>query len=204
MGRKSKLTSDLQEEIVGLIADGVPDQDVCQAVGIAVSTFYNWLAWGEAFQDGAKRGETVGKIRLPKSGKTAYMGFLEAVTRARGTANVTAIQALRSGMAPQESVTSIRKTITETRLKKDGSEYTYEKTETEERVLEQPGDWRAAVEYLKRRDPENWSEHHVVAGAIELSPDVVAMLEGLGVSMEEVRRAFEDMVRQRAAGDDGS
>ena len=58
------------------------------------------------------------------------------------------------------------KTTTETRLRKvintDGAieekPYQWTKTETTEAIIHHPPDWRAGIEYLKRRDSANWSD----------------------------------------------
>lgn len=42
-------------------------------------------------------------------------------------------------------------------MDKAGKPYTYRKTVTKRTVAHMPGDWRAAAEYLARRDPDNWA-----------------------------------------------
>lgn len=202
MGRKFKLTDELQEAIIGYVADGVPDETLCEAVGISKASFYNWLKWGAAFADGGKAGEVVDTgvsvFSLPKSGKTRLIEFFDAVTRARGDAKASAVKAVRSAINGQETVSEITETVTETRLKKDGTEYDYTKTVSKCIISYQPPDARIALDYLERRDPDNWSKRQKLEHVIELSPDVVALLEARGIGVSEVAREFEAMVRARA------
>lgn len=203
MGRKTKLNSDLQEQIIELLAIGVPDDAMCQQVGISKSSFYNWLKWGRGYEAGGKNGETITVdeqvIELPKSGKGKFLAFLDAVTRARGTAKVHAIDAIHEAIGGQEQVTTIDEFVSETRLKKDGTEYEYKKRVQKTVTTQQPADWRAAIEYLERRDPDHWSKQQRVnlSGSLQLSDDVVAMLKRMNVDMADVVRKFEDMVRNQ-------
>jgi hypothetical protein len=72
-------------------------------------------------------------------------------------------------MNPADIVTEHTETTTETRLRtikrEDGSteQIPYEHTkETVKRIVShQPGDWRAAMEYLARRDPAKWARQKV-------------------------------------------
>lgn|GEM_PF-6723318 len=139
-GRSSKLTPELQKDLCDNLKAGVVVRDACAQVGIGESTYYAWLT---------------------KSGKL-YVEFREAVRRAQSSARVSATLALRSGMLASQTVIEATEIFTETRLRKmtDGSEepYTYEKKTTRKSTTKHPSDWRAALEYLKRRDPEHWSD----------------------------------------------
>jgi transposase len=53
--RKQKLKTELQEMICNLIKRGVYIEVACEAVGIAKSTFYRWLARGENEASGIYR-----------------------------------------------------------------------------------------------------------------------------------------------------
>ncbi len=86
-----------------------------------------------------------------------YADFVEATTRAQADGLIRAAVAFRQGMNPSESVATATETFEETRLDKKGKPYTYRKTVTKRTVTQTPGDWRAAMEYLARRDPENWA-----------------------------------------------
>lgn len=141
-GRKTKLKDALQETVVTLISQGVIVEDACQHVGIAPSTFYLWLARGA-------------------EGDAAYVEFSEAVNRARSNAKVTAIETIHLAMKPFFEKTVRVETFTETRLTKDGKEYEYKRVTKTVATVARQGDWRAALEYLKRRHPGEWSEHLV-------------------------------------------
>ena len=140
MGCRSKLTPELTVAILEHLRKGVPDVHACVAVGINQSTFYSWLRDGEKAKSGRKK------------------AFYHDVTRARAEAITTATDCLHSGMMPSKTKSVAKDTITETRMGKDGKTYQYTKTTIKEHVTEAPGDWRAGVEYLKRRDNAHWGD----------------------------------------------
>ncbi len=176
-GRQSKLTAKRKATIIELLSKGATDKDVCASVGIDESTFYGWLKDGRE-----KRSPT--KIE-----------FLEAVTRARASARLVAVESVRSGMLPIEIISETQETITETRLTKDGKPYEYSKTINKRMVQQQPGDWRAGIEYLKRRDPEHWTDRVVVS----FSAEAVAIMQQLGIEPSEAVQQFEELLRETAA-----
>lgn len=139
-GRKSKLTTQVHDTIINYISAGATDKDAYTSVGISYDCFYRWLREGEAAKSGQKR------------------EFYEAVTRARAQAFANAAVALRSGMVASQTVVDTTDTIIETRIGKDGQPYQYRKVTTRKSVTKHPSDWRAAVEFLKRRDPEHWGD----------------------------------------------
>ena len=67
MGRRSKLTPELQEKICGLIRGGNYLHHAAAACGISKTTLHDWIAKGE-------------------DGKTPYAAFASAVAEARGAA----------------------------------------------------------------------------------------------------------------------
>ena len=137
MARRAKLSDKTQAALIKLIETGVTVADACSEVGIAESTYYNWIKRGEA-------------------GEEPFLQFLEALTRARSSARVAAIKALRNAMHPYTETRKTVEVFTETRLNKQGEPYEYVKKTESETTVRYAGDWRAALEYLKRRDPENW------------------------------------------------
>lgn len=143
MPRPSKLTDSLQKDILDRLRAGATVQATCDSVGIHKSTFYDWL----------KRGEEA------KSGK--FSDFSDEATRAQADGMITAAIQFKKGMMPSESESVTTKTVSETRLKKDGTPYEYKKTETTRTITQHPGDWRAAMEYLARRDPDNWARQTI-------------------------------------------
>ena len=70
VGRPTELTSMLQQEICDLLSDAVNIETVCELVGIAKATYYNWRERGE-------------------SGEEPFAEFLDATTHARGKAKLT-------------------------------------------------------------------------------------------------------------------
>lgn len=162
-GRKSKLSPELQARVIQLLSAGVTDDAMCHAVNIGVSTFYMWLDRGQKEIDriNATRGDGI----EPKESERLYVEFSEAITRARGNAIANAVLALRQGMMPNEAKEESIETFSETRLDKSGKPYVYTRTTQKTKVIKNPSDWRAAVEYLKRRDRDNWSERQEFTGA---------------------------------------
>lgn len=74
---KSKLTPELQAEVIQLLEEGFSDKMMCEAVGIVQSTFYHWLQQGEE--------ATRGKFQV----------FLESVKRARGNVYRISLEKIR-------------------------------------------------------------------------------------------------------------
>ena len=76
MGRKSKLTPELQTEIIKYIEAGCTDRAACGASNINYATFYRWIAKGE----------------LAKSGK--YNDFCNTLKEARDKAHAKITMAM--------------------------------------------------------------------------------------------------------------
>jgi hypothetical protein len=146
MPRPTKLTPDMQHMIITRLSAGSPIETTCDSVGIHKDTFYQWLLKGEA-------------------GKAPYADFADAVARAKADGLIQAAIRFREGMNPSDVEAVTTETSVETRLRKvkmkDGSiveePYEYKKTVTRKTVTHAPGDWRAAMEYLARRDPKHWA-----------------------------------------------
>ncbi|MCZ2078933.1 MAG: hypothetical protein LC130_28535 [Bryobacterales bacterium] len=180
MGRSSKLTRELQDELCSLLTDWVPVETACNALGISDSTYYAWRKRGREEQDRrtAWEGkEPPGKREQARRDREApFLEFLEATTRAIAQGEAYAIDALRRGTLPSETVVKTHEVFTETRLKQDGSTYEYTRTIEREQVTESPGEWRPALEFLKRRDPKRWSEQVNLAGAPDAPPIPISFL----------------------------
>ena len=105
---------------------------------------------------------------VAKNGR--YSEFYEVITRAKEQAHIAAVSSIRLALAPAETVTDITETITETRLrtvKHDNGTveqvpYTHTRTVNKQSVTTAPPDWRAGIEYLKRRDAAHWSDNITV------------------------------------------
>jgi len=81
-GRKTKLTPELQEEVVKRIRAGNYIQVSCEAVGIGVSTYFEWLKKGE-------------------EGKKPYTEFTEAIKKAESEAQVNYVATVASHATDQ-------------------------------------------------------------------------------------------------------
>lgn len=158
----------IADEVCNLLAAGTAVVRACQKVGITDRTFYNWKRRGmdeaarlaaQADPDRAVLGK---REQAQRAREAPYLQFFQAVTRAEAQASIHATTVLRQGMLPSQEVQETTETVTETRLTKDGKPYEYKKAVTRRTVITRPGDWRAALEYLKRRDTDDWTEHTVV------------------------------------------
>ena len=76
MGRPIKLTSDLQARIVAFLGAGAYVETAASAAGVSKQTLYNWL----------KRGA---------DGEEPFDGFLDAVERAQGEADIRDLKTIR-------------------------------------------------------------------------------------------------------------
>lgn len=140
-GRKTKLTPALQKQLVKLLKTGVTVRDACAHLDISEKSYYEWLQRGEADE-------------------TPFREFREAVIAAHNDAKITAIGTLRGAMSPYRQTTKSTEKYTETRVNKiTGELYDYVEKREKKTVTLFAGDWRAAVEYLKRRHPDEWTEH---------------------------------------------
>lgn len=145
---------ELLDNLVKALQGGVTIVDACgmDDVGIDESTFYNWQRRGRDALDVINNGGIVAESEY------VYVEFCQSVTRAIARARIGATATIVSAIKGQETRTVTTETYTETRINKfTGEEYDYVRTIKKETVSKAPGDWRAALEYLKRRDPERWS-----------------------------------------------
>ena len=156
-GRKTLYSTTIAAEIVKLLSSGCIIDDVCAKVGINPDTYFEWVK--------------------------VHSDFSDLVERAKADAKLGAVLSLRKAMMPHDILSRTVKTFTETRLRKakdtDGNifeaPYEYKKIEQSETVSNE-FDWRAALEFLKRRDPDNWSEHLI----IRVNPEDSDLLKKLG------------------------
>lgn len=86
-GRRSKLTPEVKNEFVQLIAQGVYIRQACEFIGVAEATVYNWMARGS---NELTRLENNSKAR-PIKKESIYVEFFQAVKRADSQAEVRAI-----------------------------------------------------------------------------------------------------------------
>ncbi len=152
-GRTSKFTPEIRRKILARLRAGATVKATCDSVGIGQSTYFEWLEIGRAYTGGLPHD------RMPRKtvDRQAYAEFVEATTRAAAGGLIRATVAFRRGMNPSKNTSVTTETFEETRLDKEGKPYLYRKTVTREFIEHVPGDWRAAMEYLARRDPDNWA-----------------------------------------------
>lgn len=84
MGRPTKLTSEIQERILGAIRSGAYNETAAAYAGIAESTFYAWLAKANADREAH-----------PESG-TDFTEFQEAVEKAQSEAELEKLLIIRA------------------------------------------------------------------------------------------------------------
>lgn len=161
VGRQTKLDRKVQTQICGLLSQCVTVTDTCGVVGINKSTYYGWLARAEAE---ARRLETEPEGTEPHPDEAPFLEFLDAVIRAEAKAKEVAAKTIHNAMLPYATTEVKTETFTETRLTSYGAPYEYKKQTESETVRSYPGDWRAAVEYLKRRDSDQWTERQEITG----------------------------------------
>lgn len=133
MARPSKLTPDVQADIVAAIRAGNYMETAASFAGINKDTLFAWL----------KRG------KRDKSGP--YRDFSDAVSRALAEAETSALASIEQA-ASGGTVVAKTTVITET-VTKSGT--TTHKTVTTETY--QPPQWQAAAWRLERRFPDRWA-----------------------------------------------
>lgn len=172
-GRKSKLTDELQTEIANHLMIGCTVRDACELASIGERTFYEWMQ--------------------------ANPQFSQAVTQAQARARRSAVRAITSALMPSTSHIKETTTIEETRLRTvklaDGTTeqqpYTYRRTTTTFRDIENPADWRAGIEYLKRRDRNDWSDKTTIQ-VDDWRSQAIADIKAGKISFEALRDAFDE------------
>lgn len=176
-GRKSKLTPTLQQEIVDNLTLGCTVRDCCELAGLAEGTFYRWCEQKSEFK--------------------------EAITQAQAKARRAAVMAIRINLAETKSKTAETVIFEETRLRwvaikneagqvigKEQQPYTYRKTTVTNREAQTPPDWRAGVEYLKRRDRDHWSDKTTVQ-VDDWRSQAIEDIKAGKISFEALRDAFD-------------
>lgn len=178
MARPTKLNKALQNQLVKLVKMGVTVADACAHVGISEAIFYIWMSNGSA-------------------GDVGYVEFFEDINRARNAAKVTAIRTLHAALSPTVGKSVIVDTFTETKVDTFGHETKHTTVKEHEVTTTYPADWKAAVEYLKRRFPGEWSEKRILE--LGLSDDLLKRLEDIAKQAEIPASAlFEQMVNALA------
>lgn len=173
-GRKSKYTPERVKQITDALSAGATHEDAYTVAGIGHDTFYRWI--------------------------NTKPEFSEAVTYAESRAHLAAVYAIRYAIQGHDESNTTTETHTETRLRrgKEGEQVPYEHTRTvrkDFRAAVAP-DWRAAIDYLKRRDPEHWSDKINITLEGDLTAEfvnrIVRQLADMGV--QSPAQAFEEYV----------
>lgn len=200
MGRPTKLNPELQQQIVTRLKAGATIKATCDSVGLGERTFHQWVAVGKSHLAGENHEKMPHKI----ADREALAQFSQETTRARSDGLIHAAISFRAGMNPSKTVIEHTEITTETRLRtiknEDGSTeqvpYQHIKETSKDIITNHPGDWRAAMEYLARRDPDEWARQKIqIDVEIKLIVEVVAAIESLGQNPADV---FERII-QRAA-----
>lgn len=169
-GRKSRLTPELQRQLVRFLSQCATIQDACAVAGIDDSTFYKWQQRGrDAWQQVSGMDDTAAALAAVPEADRPFVEFFDAVTRAEAKARTLAAGVLHDAMRPSTIKETTTEVLEETRILKDGTPFDYRRSETRTVERDVPPDWRAAVEYLKRRDKRNWSEKTEFTGQVSVN-----------------------------------
>lgn len=155
-GRNSKYTEENLAEIKRVLEGGGTIKDACAAAGITSETYFQYQKLAD---------------------------FSDMTTRAQAVARQHAVAAIRLGVIGTQSETEDVQIVSETRFRKvkitsdDGKAvwieqpYEYQKSTKRKIVTHIPPDWRAAVEYLKRRAKDDWSEKTLIeiSGGLDIA-----------------------------------
>lgn len=200
-GRKSKLTPTLQKQIVKLLQQGNSVEDVCSQIGISDRTYYNWRERGEA---AAKQLDDDSAAETPPD-EIPFLQFFQATTRALQNAKVKAVGALYKAIEGFKTVEKSTVVFKETRYhkpKKDGDEpepYDYVETKTTTKIIQHAPDAHTAIEYLKRRFPDEWSDRL----RIDVDPALLKELQSLAaaqkVDLKDLLKALADELKSSDA-----
>lgn len=192
LGAPTIFTPALADSLVKLIAMGCTVEDACAASGIGESTYYQWQQIGRDLLAGRR------SPRAPKDPelRRQLMDFSERLKRAQVEARVVATSTLRKAFSqPAETVTTIVETFEETRLRRDetGAQvpYQYVRTVRKTTTMVEPPNPAMAIEYLKRRDPDHWSDRLAVR-AENWRTDAIAAIRAGEIDYDALADALRD------------
>jgi len=155
MARPSKLNEETQRRLLAAISAGNTRRASALYGGVDERTLYGWI----------KRGQ--GKSERENNGE--YFQFFQALTRAEAECEVNFVAVIKKAAAGYDTgeVRTKTKSYTETvngsdgkpLIGKDGTPVTKTVTETETvTTTAREFDWRAALEWLKRRKRADWGD----------------------------------------------
>ena len=90
LGRKSRLTRELQDALTNFISRGHFETMACAACGVAESTYFRWKELGEDHLE-----ERAGRKVVVKA-KSPYREFREAVEKAKAQAQMLHLENIRA------------------------------------------------------------------------------------------------------------
>lgn len=168
MGRRTKLTKEIQGALVEGVGLGLKIEDMCALAGIGQSTYFSWLDKGEN-----------GKVKI-------YMEFLEAIKRAQPQRKKTLLgriyQAACGGKIIKDKKTTTRY---------EGGEIV--STDVVESEHEVAPDWKADAWMLERGFPDEFGRRYQVDVT-----DWRKQAEKAGVDPKEIDNAFNRLVDEIA------
>jgi hypothetical protein len=128
VGRPTKYRPEIVQALTDAISAGMNVEQACARADISDSTFQNWR-------------------KLAEAGDQRFWGFLEALTRARGSGIRSHLQVIQTAGSEGFSVTETIE-ITEQKLTKNDEVVTLTKTTKVTRNT--PPDWKASAFWLER------------------------------------------------------
>jgi len=150
MGRKTKLETDptIVPTIGAALRAGHYAQAACAIAGLPESTYYVTLERGEAIQAQVAAQDDPEEARAALSrGEELALQLWETVTKASATAEARWLRCVS-----EASESHARQQAVKVRVMVKGQPV--ERVELVE--VQEPGDWRAALELLARRFPDRW------------------------------------------------
>lgn len=144
MARPTKLTPDVQKRICEALRAGNTRKASAAFGGVDYATFAEWISRGED--------------RNRRKSNVEFAEFAEAVTRAESECEVENVAILKKAATGWETKTTRTKRWKE----KVGEQF----IQMEESVttVGREFDWRASLEWLKRRRKDDWSERTETTG----------------------------------------
>lgn len=188
------------EDFKSLLVTGGTDRDACELCGVAPSTFYHWLQVGKAV-----KGLEPMPANAPESEerRDLCLVFLDTVTRARATARLNAIKAIKAAIDGAKGKETTVIEFEETRLKRDGTEYIYRRKSTSNKTIDLVPNPQIALEYLARRDKAEWSPRSETM-SIDFNLEVIRAIQAGEVDystlMEEFHNEAQVLAWFREAG----
>lgn len=178
------------DSIDRLIGIGCTIDVTCDAIDITRRTFYNWKIESQRLNDLADASPRI----LVTLDDVPMLRFLPIITQANARAMALAVNAVHSAILGERRVYEEPYTYTETRLRKakNGEEIPYLYQETRFRQVENvtPPDWRAGIEFLKRRDPATWNPPTKIE--VSWEDKAIADIRAGAIEFDELADAFDD------------